>query len=316
MRELAEAIARHAADDGPALAARLPVLRPAVARRLIALDRVRECRARRVDEDADRRSCRCSPSRRAAWCSCSASAAATSCRAIRSSSRVAAGPAVAGCARDGLRRPGARPPPARRRAARPRGRRVRRHPRARRSPRSASSRALAPPEGVRPDRVLGSHRPRTGEGSAGAGHRARGRVAADRRGRCVVRVPGGDARPVRDALRGGRAVGLGTTQPAPACRSRPSGAPSPGSGLDRCAAASRPRKPPARCADTLNHEAQLNMAMVFDIRSARPVTRWVPCARARYNEERHSLPWFRWKNKKKRAGRAGRRTHRDSCRPG
>src|SRR3954451_15964171 len=24
----------------------------------------------------------------------------------------------------------------------------------------------------------------------------------------------------------------------------------------------------------------------------------MPCARARYNEERHSLPWFRWKNKK------------------
>ena len=39
------------------------------------------------------------------------------------------------------------------------------------------------------------------------------------------------------------------------------------------------------------------MAMVFNIRSARPAP-GVPCARARYNEERHYLPWFRWKNKK------------------
>jgi hypothetical protein len=35
-RDLLKAIAQHAADDGPALAARLPILRPAVARRLIA----------------------------------------------------------------------------------------------------------------------------------------------------------------------------------------------------------------------------------------------------------------------------------------
>ena len=36
MRELLKSIARHAADDGPALAARLPILRTEVARRLIA----------------------------------------------------------------------------------------------------------------------------------------------------------------------------------------------------------------------------------------------------------------------------------------
>ena len=40
------------------------------------------------------------------------------------------------------------------------------------------------------------------------------------------------------------------------------------------------------------------MATVFDIRCARPASRWDAVARARYNEERHSLPWFRWKNKK------------------
>jgi uncharacterized protein (DUF697 family) len=36
MRDLLRSIARHAADDGPALAARLPILRTEVARRLIA----------------------------------------------------------------------------------------------------------------------------------------------------------------------------------------------------------------------------------------------------------------------------------------
>ena len=64
-------------------------------------------------------------------------------------------------------------------------------------------------------------------------------------------------------------------------------------------ASRRAIRAPARCADTLHCEAQLNMAMVFDIRSARPVPGGEPCARARYNEERHYLPWFRWKNKKK-----------------
>ena len=73
-------------------------------------------------------------------------------------------------------------------------------------------------EEVRPDRVLGSHRPgRVGrEGSAGAGHGARRRAVADRRGGCLVRVSRGDARTVRDALRRGRALGVGTPQSAPA----------------------------------------------------------------------------------------------------
>ena len=51
--------------------------------------------------------------------------------------------------------------------------------------------------------------------------RARGRAASDRRSRRLVRVPRGHASAERDALRRGRALGLGPPLPAAARRSRP-----------------------------------------------------------------------------------------------
>ena len=81
------------------------------------------------------------------------------------------------------------------------------------------------------------------EGSARARYGARRRTAPDRGGRCVVRVPGGDASPIRDTLRRGRAVGLGPAQSAPSsgpgttCPAAPSELPEQADGRAR-------RRPP------------------------------------------------------------------------
>ncbi len=247
MRDLLQVdrAARRRRRPGPCRAPADPA--DGVARRLIAATAFANAVIGGVDEDAEGADAGAHASRRAAWCSCSVSAAATSSRAIRNSSRSPPAPRSPRCVGMGFGARDARPPPAGQRAPRPRRRRVRRHPRARRSPApflAASGSAAGGPSGPGP-RIASTP---TGEGSAGAGHRARGRVVADRRGRCMVRIPGSDACPVRDALRRGRAVGLGTAQPAAACGSRPAGAAPPGSSVEPCFARATVAQCPLRAA--------------------------------------------------------------------
>ena len=68
LRELLKSIARacRRRRPGPCRSPAHPADRGRAAADL--RDRVRECRDRRLDEDAAGRRCRCSPSRRAAWC--------------------------------------------------------------------------------------------------------------------------------------------------------------------------------------------------------------------------------------------------------
>ena len=86
-----------AGDDGPALAARLPILRPAVARRLIATTALANAAIGGVVEDAEGADAGAHASRRAAWCSCSALSRGDVLPHDPQQLALAAGPAVAGC---------------------------------------------------------------------------------------------------------------------------------------------------------------------------------------------------------------------------
>src|SRR6185312_3396102 len=71
----------------------------------------------------------------------------------------------------------------------------------------------APPSGLGPS--LSAHR-RVGRWTSDDWTTRGVRTAVDRGGGRVVRVSGGDSRPVRRSLQGGRALGLGAAFPAPA----------------------------------------------------------------------------------------------------
>src|SRR3989442_10349080 len=74
--------------------------------------------------------------------------------------------------------------------------------------------ATGPAGGFRPTPVLRSRHPATRGGGRDGEDDTSVRAAADRGGGRLVRVPRGDARPVRDPLLGARAVGLGPPAPA------------------------------------------------------------------------------------------------------
>ena len=83
-------------------------------------------------------------------------------------------------------------------------------------------------------------RPDRADGRDDAEHGAGRRALVPRRSGCVVRVPGVDARPDPNAVRRGRAVGMGAPLPALAWRASAARTPSPRGGLStRCASASR-----------------------------------------------------------------------------
>ena len=136
------------------------------ARRLISATAFANAASPRSTRRSRPQTCRCSRSPRPDGARCSGSAAATrSPRDAASSSRSrpappsrAASRRASAPGRSSAALPGQRPP-------RPRRRRVRRHARARRSRASASYAARRRrPQGVRPDRVLGSHRPLQAKG--------------------------------------------------------------------------------------------------------------------------------------------------------
>ena len=78
----------------------------------------------------------------------------------------------------------------------------------------------------------------------------------------------------------------------------------------------RPRAMPARALIPCIHEAQLNMATVFDIRCARPASRW-DAVRPRALQRGEALfALVPMEEQEERAGRARGRNDRSSRRPG